>query len=46
MGHGGAAFYEEEYIHVIAAVEFELADWEEVGMVALGDLRRRWMAGC
>ncbi len=45
MGHGGAVFYEEEYAHVIAAVEFGLADWEEVGVVALGDFEEETDGG-
>ena len=45
IGHGGAAFYEEEYVHVTAVVEFGMADWEEVGVVALGDFEEEMDGG-
>ena len=45
MGHGRAAFCEEEYVHVIAAVKFGLAGWEEVGVVALGDFEEEMDGG-
>ena len=35
MGHGRATLYEDKYVHVIAVVEFGLADWDEVGVVII-----------
>jgi len=45
VGQGGVALYEEECIHVIAAVKFGLADWGEVGGVALRDFKEATYGG-